>query len=57
MEQITNVLTPMEDESWARWERAKSMVKPPPENYDPAADSARLDILLGAIAFQVRSVG
>jgi len=57
MEQVAAVLAPMGDESWARWERAKSMVKPPPENYNQSADSARLDILLGAVAFQVKSVG
>jgi beta-N-acetylhexosaminidase len=51
MENIARVLPPMSDASWARWEYARTMIKPPPGPYNPAADSARLDMLLGAAEF------
>jgi beta-N-acetylhexosaminidase len=57
MQEIVAGLKPMSDESWVRWDYAKSMVKQPEDTYNPIADSARLDVLLGAIAFQVKSVG
>ena len=57
MEAITAVLQPMNEESWGRWEHAKAMAKTPEAAYNPAADSARLDILLGAIAYQAKAVG
>ena len=57
MESIADALQPMSDESWERWEYAQNMVKPPEGPYSPVADSARLDMLLGAAAFQVKSIG
>jgi beta-N-acetylhexosaminidase len=51
MEHIAAALQPMSEASWARWEYAREMVKPPEGPYNPAGDSARLDMLLGAAAF------
>ncbi len=57
MEAIAAALKPMNEESWGRWEHAKAMAKTPEASYNPAADSARLDILLGAIAYQAKAIG
>jgi beta-N-acetylhexosaminidase len=57
MEEIAASLNPMNDESWAHWEHAKSMVKTPEAPYNSAADSAELDVLLGGLAYQAKSVG
>jgi beta-N-acetylhexosaminidase len=57
MEEVAAVLPPMSEEAHARWQRAQEMVKTPAEAYNSAADIERLDILLGAVAFQVKSVG
>jgi len=43
-------LQPMNDESWARWTHAQSMVVPINPAYDPREDAARLDVLLGGLA-------
>ncbi|HEU0117176.1 MAG TPA: glycoside hydrolase family 3 N-terminal domain-containing protein [Alphaproteobacteria bacterium] len=55
MEAIGRALSPMNKESWARWEYAKSMVKKPDPAYNSRQDSARLDVLLGAIAYGVET--
>jgi beta-N-acetylhexosaminidase len=55
MEAIAEALQPMGDDSWERWQRAKSMVNLPESAYNPAADSVRLDMLLGAAAFSLRN--
>lgn len=55
MEAIAAQLQPMSEESWERWERAKSMAKSPAPGYNSSEDNARLDILLGAIAFQIKT--
>jgi len=57
METIAQALEPINDASWARWERAKAMVKAPPATYNAAADSAQLDVLLGGLAYHAKSVG
>ncbi|MBV8549117.1 MAG: beta-N-acetylhexosaminidase [Alphaproteobacteria bacterium] len=51
MRMMAAALKPMQDESWSRWLYAQSMIRPMEKNYRPAADIARLDILLGAVAF------
>ena len=51
MEGISRVLEPMNDRSWARWTHAKAMVTPINPAYSPAEDAARLDVLLGGLAY------
>jgi beta-N-acetylhexosaminidase len=53
MQQIAAALKPMNDESWARWNYAKSSVRTPEGFYDPVPDSERLDTLLGGLAYEV----
>lgn len=48
---ISMVLEPMNDTSWARWTHARGMVAPLNPSYNPAEDAARLDVLLGGLAF------
>ncbi|MDX2028406.1 MAG: beta-N-acetylhexosaminidase [Alphaproteobacteria bacterium] len=55
MKAVASALGPMKDAAWARWEHARAMVKTP-EAYDPAADNARLDILLGGLAWDQGAV-
>jgi hypothetical protein len=55
MQSIAMVVEPMKDESWARWEYAKTMVKPADLTYNPRQDSARLDVLLGGLAYEAKS--
>jgi len=57
MEEIAKALQPMNDESWGRWEYAKTMVKARDASYNPAADVEKLDVLLGGLAYQAQSVG
>jgi beta-N-acetylhexosaminidase len=52
MQAIVGALEPMSKESAARWAYAQSMVKPINTQYKPADDIARLDILLGAVAYE-----
>jgi beta-N-acetylhexosaminidase len=56
MQDIAAVLTPIGDESWARWDYAKAMVRQPEAGYDPRSDMARLDVLLGGLAYDGESV-
>ncbi len=56
MEAIATALEPMGAESWGRWEYAKSMVNRPEPGYNPRQDNARLDILLGGLAYDVETV-
>ncbi|MDR3449379.1 MAG: beta-N-acetylhexosaminidase [Alphaproteobacteria bacterium] len=51
MEAVARVLEPMEDQSWARWQHARAMVAPLNPAYNPGEDAARLDVLLGGLAF------
>ena len=51
MDSISRVLKPMDDTSWARWTHAQAMVTPIDPAYDPAEDAARLDVLLGGLAY------
>jgi beta-N-acetylhexosaminidase len=51
MEAITRVLQPMGDASWARWQHAQAMVTPANAAYQPGEDAARLDVLLGGLAY------
>jgi beta-N-acetylhexosaminidase len=53
---IMNALPPISDETMKRWQHARSMVKPADPNYRPAADIARLDVLLGGLAFDEKSI-
>ncbi len=55
MQAIARVLEPMNKESLARWSYAQSMVKPKNPVYKPVEDMARLDILLGASAYDLES--
>lgn len=48
---IARDLSPMNDQSWARFEHAKRMVAPADKFYSAAEDVARLDILLGGLAY------
>jgi beta-N-acetylhexosaminidase len=57
MKAIASVLEPMHGESWARWTYAQSMLHPPDPQYNPREDNDRLDILLGGLAYDVRSDG
>lgn len=52
MEALALVLEPMRHESWARWTHAKAMVTPINPAYTPREDAARLDVLLGGLAFE-----
>lgn len=56
MEAVARALEPMAGESLARWAYAQSMVRPMAPGYNPREDLARLDILLGAIAYETESV-
>ena len=51
MEVLSNVLEPMKDASWERWKHAKAIITPLNPAYSPQEDVARLDILLGGLAF------
>ncbi|MDP9127344.1 MAG: beta-N-acetylhexosaminidase [Pseudomonadota bacterium] len=51
MRSIAPVLTPMTGESLARWVHAQSMVKAANPKYSPVEDTARLDTLLGGLAY------
>ncbi len=51
MKPIAEALEPMSAEAWGRWEYAKSMVKMPVGSYNPQEDNARLDVLLGGLAY------
>jgi beta-N-acetylhexosaminidase len=52
METIARALEPMKEASWARWTHAKALVTPMNPSYNPAEDAARLDVLLGGLAYQ-----
>ncbi len=54
MQDVANAMDPIRDQSWARWEHAKSMLKEQVP-FDAAADSSRLDILLGGMAFESKA--
>lgn len=56
MREVAAALEPMSDETLQRWERARSMVKAPDPRYNPAADTARLDMLLGGLAFGAQAI-
>ncbi|MFY9287833.1 MAG: glycoside hydrolase family 3 N-terminal domain-containing protein [Alphaproteobacteria bacterium] len=56
MEAIAGALEPINRESWARWEYAKSVVNPANPDYNPQQDAARLDVLLGGLAYNAESV-
>ena len=56
MEAISGTLEPLSNESAARWQYAKSMVAAPLAKYRPLDDNARLDVLLGAIAYDEESI-
>jgi len=53
MEAIAKVMEPMNGESRARWNFAQTMVNPPDPTYSSREDSARLDVLLGGLAYDV----
>lgn len=55
MEAIAAVLEPTKGESWARWLYAKNMVHQPDPAYNSVRDSARLDVLLGGLAYDVKT--
>ena len=60
MEQMLAVvhgLEPISDATLQRWEHAKAMVKPADPNYNPREDIARLDILLGGMAYDEKPIG
>ncbi len=52
MEAIARALKPMEMESWRRWAHACAVVKAS-GLYSPYDDVARLDVLLGGLAFEL----
>jgi beta-N-acetylhexosaminidase len=56
MAAVANALEPITDESLKRWEHAKSMVEPADPHYNSKDDIARLDILLGGMAFEDKSI-
>jgi beta-N-acetylhexosaminidase len=49
--QVVSVIPAMNDQSWARWIHARGMVKPAEKSYVPTEDAARLDVLLGGLAY------
>lgn len=51
MQILAEALPAMGEESWRRWLRAKERVMPPDPCYAASKDAARLDILLGGLAF------
>lgn len=55
MEAIAAVLEPTNNESWARWNYANNMLGRPDPGYTPQRDSARLDVLLGGLAYDVKT--
>ncbi len=57
MEDVASAIEPMSDATFQRWRHAKSMIKTPDPHYHPAADIAQLDILLGGMAYEEKSVG
>lgn len=57
MKAVANALQPIKDETMARWARALSMRKLPSEPYNPVEDLAQLDLMLGGIAFDAKSIG
>jgi beta-N-acetylhexosaminidase len=56
MNLIAAALEPMNDESWSRWQHARSMLGTPDSHYNANEDNARLDMLLGGIAYAGQSV-
>lgn len=57
MEQIAAVLPAIRSESLERWAYAKAMLQSPDATYNPAQDAADLDILLGGLAYDEKSIG
>jgi beta-N-acetylhexosaminidase len=55
MEDIARILEPMDTLSWERWDHAKSMVNSADPAYQPKPDIARLDVLLGGLAYEDKS--
>lgn len=55
MKAVATAVEPMSDEVWERWQRACSMVSPADPAYNPREDIARLDILLGGMAYEGKS--
>jgi beta-N-acetylhexosaminidase len=55
MEAIVKALHPTNRETWARWLYAKSMAGQPDPAYNTSRDSARLDVLLGGLAYDVET--
>lgn len=51
MEAIAGVLPHIKAESWSRWQHAKAMAGHPNPAYSPRDDIARLDVLLGGLAY------
>ena len=56
MMEIAQGLDPMADEAWERWQHARSMVNPADPAYKPDADLAQLDLLLGGIAYEAKTI-
>jgi beta-N-acetylhexosaminidase len=56
MEAVAAALEPIGGESWARWKHAKTMVSPADPAYNAATDNARLDVLLGGLAYDEKTV-
>jgi beta-N-acetylhexosaminidase len=54
---VVHGVEPMSDETMKRWGYARSMVKPADPDYRPGEDIAQLDILLGGMAYEEKSVG
>ena len=54
---VVHALEPISDETLKRWDHALSMVKPIDPDYRPAEDTARLDVLLGGMAYEEKSIG
>jgi beta-N-acetylhexosaminidase len=52
MRAVAAAVPPLSAEGLARWEYAKTMVKAPDTTYNPAQDNARLDVLLGGLAYE-----
>jgi len=57
MEAIAAVMEPIKLESWERWQHAKAMIVAPSGHYNPSDDAARLDVLLGGLAYDEKSTG
>ncbi len=52
MQAIAEALPPLSEASWNRWLAAQARAKPRDLSYAPEKDAARLDILLGGLAFE-----